>query len=171
LREPDDVQRDQQHLPGHARLPIYHSVLLPAGHVHQSQQRRLLVGFGCMPDGWRSRAFALALLFGCQRTDSTSAPPTAAPTHAAVVSEQPKAGSHIDVHGIDVKFLAGGGIEITGRDRWNNPFDTTYENAEYFRNALPVLARSVSDQQAAGLRALEISEPTRPSNSAAQASP
>ncbi len=123
-----------------------------------------------MPGAWRSRAFALAVVFGCQRTDAP-APPAAAPTHASVVPEQFKTGSHVDVAGISVTFLAGSRIEITGRDRWNNPLDATYENADYFRNALPVLARSLTDLQAAGLRALELPEPTRPSNSTDRSSP
>lgn len=67
---------------------------------------------------------------------------------------RPKPGDRVDVHGIVVRFLDSGAVEITGRDRWGNPVDTTYESVEFLRNALPVLERSVSPEQAAGLKAL-----------------
>lgn len=94
---------------------------------------------------------ALTLLVGCQQHDGGAVPepPPAAPT-----AQQPKPGDRADVHGIVVKFTDGGAVEISGRDRWGNALDTTYENVEFFRNALPVLERSVSAEQAAGLRAL-----------------
>jgi len=60
----------------------------------------------------------------------------------------------IDVHGISVTFLNGGTIELAGPDRWGVPLDTTYENADFLRDALPVLERSMTTEQAAGLRAL-----------------
>jgi hypothetical protein len=88
---------------------------------------------------------------GCQRTERTPEP---APPLAAPVAQQPKPGDRVDVHGITVKFLDGGTIELSGRDRWGNALDTTFETIEYFRNALPVLERSVTAEQAAGLRAL-----------------
>lgn len=60
----------------------------------------------------------------------------------------------VDVHGITVKFLDGGAIELAGKDQWGTAFDTTYENADFVRKALPVLERSVTPEQATGLRAL-----------------
>ena len=45
-------------------------------------------------------------------------------------------------------------IAIHGHDRWGNSLDTTYENSEFLRNALPVLERAITAEQLAGLRAL-----------------
>ncbi len=105
-----------------------------------------------------SRAFAilstLALLAACQQNDGAARPaPTPAPAASPRV-QPPKPGDRVDVHGIVVTFLDGGSIAISGRDRWGHALDTTYENVEFFRNALPVLERSISADQAAGLRAL-----------------
>jgi hypothetical protein len=104
---------------------------------------------------WHSLSIlsALALLVGCQQNESASKP-ASSNTPAVAAAPQPKPGDRVDVHGIVVKFLDGGAVAISGKDRWGNALDTTYENAEFFRNALPVLERSVTAEQAAGLRAL-----------------
>lgn len=104
-----------------------------------------------------ARAFAilstLALVVGCQRGDGAAEPaPTPTPTTSPGVQRQTP--GDVDVHGIVVKFLEDGMIQIRGRDRWGNALDTTYQNVEFLRNALPVLERSISTDQAAGLRAL-----------------
>lgn len=99
------------------------------------------------------KAVVLALaLAGCQRHDSHPAdntPPPTAPARAA-----PKPGDIVDAHGITVKFLDGGALELVGKDQWGAAFDTTYENIDFVRKALPVLDRSVTPDQAAALHAL-----------------
>ena len=98
---------------------------------------------------------ALALLVACQRTEPTPAPsstPALATGSAAAPQHQP--GDRVDVHGIVITFQDGGLIALSGRDKWGNALDTTYENSEFLRKALPVLERSITDEQAAGLRAL-----------------
>jgi hypothetical protein len=96
------------------------------------------------------------LLAGCQRSERASQP-ASAPTPAAPaapIAQPPKPGDRFDVHGLTVQFLEGGFVELRGRDRWGQPLDTTYESVDFFRKALPVLERSVSAEQAKGLRAL-----------------
>jgi hypothetical protein len=93
-------------------------------------------------------ASALALL-GCQRTESARSQPPAA--HVAVT---PKPGGPVDVDGIVVTFRDDGMIAIHGRDRFGNVVDTVYENIEFFRNALPVLDRSLTAEQSMGLQEL-----------------
>jgi hypothetical protein len=94
----------------------------------------------------------LALLGACQRVDRDAAP--SPPPIAAPRTPGPKPGEPVDVHGITVTFRADGTVVLHGKDRWNNALDTEYENAAFFKNALPVLARSVTAEQAAGLQAL-----------------
>jgi hypothetical protein len=96
------------------------------------------------------------LLAGCQRSERASQP-ASAPTPAAPaapVAQPPKPGDRFDLQGLSVRFLDGGFVELRGRDRWGQPLDTTYESVDFLRKALPVLERSVSAEQAAGLRAL-----------------
>lgn len=59
-----------------------------------------------------------------------------------------------DLHGLRVTLEENGFIRLSGTDRWGGRVDTVYENAEFFRNAVPVLSRSVTEEQAADLRAL-----------------
>jgi hypothetical protein len=97
--------------------------------------------------------FAAALLASCQQQE-TRPPEQSPPAPTTPARAQPKPGDVVDVQGISVKYLDGGAIQISGRDRWGNALDTTYENVEFLRNALPVLERSVTAEQATGLRAL-----------------
>lgn len=93
-------------------------------------------------------ASVLALL-GCQRTESAKSEPPVA--HVAV---PPKPGGPVDVDGIVVTFRDDGMIAIRGRDRFGNVLDTVYENIDFFRNALPVLDRSLTADQSMGLQEL-----------------
>jgi hypothetical protein len=99
---------------------------------------------------------AIALHVGCQRDGRSSEPPSRSDeaTIVSPVARPTSPGDRVDVQGIVVTFLDGGMIEVRGRDRWGNALDTTYESIEFLRQALPVLERSVSEEQAAGLRAL-----------------
>lgn len=96
----------------------------------------------------------ITILASCQRQESqtTEPPPPVTPSLAA--SSRPKPGDVVDVHGISVRFLDGGTIELAGPDRWGAPLDTTYESIAFLRDALPALERSVTPEQAVGLRAL-----------------
>ncbi len=97
---------------------------------------------------------ALALL-GCQRNEGSTAqaPPPARTAAAAPVVQQPKPGDRVDIHGIVVTYREAGVIEISGRDRWGNMLHSSYESIEFFREALPVIERSLATDQAAGLHA------------------
>ncbi len=95
-------------------------------------------------------ASVLATL-GCQRTEPAKSEP--APAKPAVVA-MPKRGSPVDVHGITVTFRDDGMVAIQGRDQFGNTIDTVYENVDFFRNALPVLDRSLTAEQSMGLREL-----------------
>jgi hypothetical protein len=59
-----------------------------------------------------------------------------------------------DLDGIVVTYLADGRITIAGTNRWGRPLDTTYASERYFRDAITVLERSVSPEQAVALQAL-----------------
>ena len=96
-------------------------------------------------------ASALALL-GCQRTERARSQPPAATT--APVAVTPKRSEPVDVHGIVVTFRDDGMIAIRGRDRFGHALDTVYENIDFFRNALPVLDRSLTADQSMRLQAL-----------------
>jgi hypothetical protein len=95
----------------------------------------------------------LVVIAACGRKDDRAAP---APVEVAKPSASDaaalKPNEPIDIHGITVKLLDDGTVEVAGTDRWGNRLDTKYENVEYFRGALPVLERSVTEEQAAGLR-------------------
>ena len=96
--------------------------------------------------------FALAgvlALLGCQRTETDKSEPPAA--HVAVT---PKPGGPVDVDGIVVTFRDDGMIAIRGRDRFGHALDTVYENIDFFRNALPVLDRSLTADQSMRLQEL-----------------
>ena len=91
-------------------------------------------------------------LLGCQRNEPRSEPGTT--TSTAIGSRTAKRDTPIDVHGITVTFHADGMVAIQGRDQFGNALDTVYENVDFFRNALPVLERSLTPEQSTGLRDL-----------------
>lgn len=117
-----------------------------------------------------SAALVFLLLVCCnsapERGSSSSqpaAPETASregPTEAsatAVVEVQPEGPATtetLDAAGITVDRLAGGEVRVHGEDRWGEQFDTTYADATYFANAVPVLSRSLAEPQARALAAL-----------------
>lgn len=105
----------------------------------------------------------VALLTGCDCDEGATSPqPTlehrAAATEPATEPEAPaepavpEARPDVDVGGLTARRLDDGRIEVHGADRWGGRVDTTYESAEYLRNALPVLERSITEEQATALR-------------------
>ena len=107
----------------------------------------------------------VVLLAACDCDDEASSPqPTAqdrataaepaaepeAPVDPPVVPEAEP--PDVEVSGLTARRVEGGLIEVRGADRWGGRVDTTYESAEYLRDALPVLARSITEEQAAALR-------------------
>jgi hypothetical protein len=46
-----------------------------------------------------------------------------------------------------------GTIRLSGADRWGGRIDTAFENLEYLSNAVPVLKRSLTDEQGSALDA------------------
>ncbi|MFK7986943.1 MAG: hypothetical protein AB8I08_13040 [Sandaracinaceae bacterium] len=59
-----------------------------------------------------------------------------------------------DLSGLQVSLNEDGTVDVDGTDRWGEAIDTQYTDHTYFRNAIPVLSRSVTPEQAAGLSAL-----------------
>ena len=56
-----------------------------------------------------------------------------------------------DLAGLSVKVGADGSITVSGEDRWGEKLDTTYENLEFLTNALPVLKRTITEEQGRAL--------------------
>ena len=71
---------------------------------------------------------------------------------AAEEAEPPNAATR-DIHGLRVTLNDDGSITLSGVDRWGARLDTTYADATYFRNAVEVLKRSITEEQGAGLDA------------------
>lgn len=86
-----------------------------------------------------------------------AAAPAAETETPATPPEQPEAEAEpapdVEVDGLTARRIEGGLIEVRGPDRWGGRVDTTYESAEFLKNALPVLERSITEEQVAALRA------------------
>jgi hypothetical protein len=100
----------------------------------------------------------VAALAGCQGGEPHASPPVQATAKPASLTP----GERIVVDGIGVELFENGELRLTGTDSWGKPLDTTYENIGFFRNALPVLERSLTPIQAAKLRALVDAAPQSP---------
>jgi hypothetical protein len=60
------------------------------------------------------------------------------------------------VEGLTLTTRSDGHLLVEGVDRWKQPLKAEYESAAYLRDALPVLANSITEAQAAALaRALD----------------
>ena len=107
-----------------------------------------------------------ALASGCSNARSADPPreravahtPTATPTPSATPTGTASApgtttpaGDTWDAQGITVERLPDGSIHVRGQDRWGVQVDTTYADVTYFANAVPVLARSLTEPQARAL--------------------
>lgn len=55
--------------------------------------------------------------------------------------------------GLEVRIGNDGTVIVDGIDRWGNEVHTTYADADYFRNAVPVLMRSSTEEQQTALTA------------------
>lgn len=89
--------------------------------------------------------------------DTASAPPTtsASPsTSGADPAVDADAAEVWDAAGIAIARLHDGSIRVRGEDRWGVRIDTTYADVTYFANAVPVLARSVTEPQARAMTEL-----------------
>lgn len=88
----------------------------------------------------------------------TTGPSTTAPdetpraTDSTNVEAPLELGDTRDLDGLRVAREPSGRITVRGTDRWSRAIDVTYENDEYFRNAVPTLSLSVTEAQAAKLR-------------------
>jgi hypothetical protein len=65
-------------------------------------------------------------------------------------AKSPKPGTR-DLAGLKLELKKDGSAHLTGKDRWGQKIDTTYESAAYLRDAIPVLKRAATDQQSAAL--------------------
>jgi hypothetical protein len=88
-----------------------------------------------------------------------AAPVTPVPAVTPVVPAQAAAaakdaGAAQVPSGLALDAAADGTIRLTGKDRWGGQIDTAYESLEYLNNALPVLKRSLTDEQSRALDAL-----------------
>jgi hypothetical protein len=99
----------------------------------------------------------VAAFAGCQGGEPHASPPEPAP-QATVKPASLTPGERIVVDGIGVELLENGELRLIGTDSWGKPLDTTYENIGFFRDALPVLERSLTPKQIASLRALVASQ-------------
>jgi hypothetical protein len=81
---------------------------------------------------------------------ATATPPPPPPTQPKPAAKAPKPGTR-DLAGLKLEFKKDGTVKLTGKDRWGQKIDTTYESAAYLREAVPVLRRSLSEPQAAAL--------------------
>jgi len=106
-----------------------------------------------------SLAFALV---GCGRACGTQevaakpAPKPAAPPPAPPPPPPPKPVSADDLparesvggDGIKVTLTADGLVKLETTSLWNASLDTIYDNCDYYRNALPVIRKQVSEERA-----------------------
>jgi hypothetical protein len=89
---------------------------------------------------------------GTLREGHEGGTPVAAPASSTTATPSTPTESNAKPPTIDISTSPNGEIHIAGKDRWGNKFDTTYENRDFLRNALPVLERSLSADQLAALR-------------------
>lgn len=123
----------------------------------------------------RWTALATCLLCGCARTersdgaastacakpaatpaDTLPAPAasTAEPSPSGTPPSEPRKTASGD--GITITEAMDGTVTIESSSRWNEPIETTYENCEYYRNAIPVSKKQLSERaRKAALRSLQ----------------
>lgn len=90
----------------------------------------------------------------CQQSTSTAAPPVAATATSATatVPTQQPAGPEPFVSARrpgppSVKKNADGSVRVEFVDQWGHDFDATFENADYFKRAVPVITRGMTAEQ------------------------
>jgi hypothetical protein len=92
------------------------------------------------------------------RADAAAAPAATDAAPVPAVEPRPQQADTIeaehDVAGLKVTVYANRRVRLQGPDAFGGQLDQTYEDAEYFKNAVPVLSRSVTPEQAKGLAAL-----------------
>lgn len=105
---------------------------------------------------------AMLSFVACGDSEDTSAASGASSTGEAEATEATEAAEEAepataenantrDIHGLRVTVNDDGTIAIQGVDRWGGRLDTVYADTTYFRNAVPVLKRSVTEEQGTGL--------------------
>jgi hypothetical protein len=83
-----------------------------------------------------------------EAAEAAEAARQAAEAEAAAVDDRTQ-----DLAGLSLLVNDDGTITLSGADRWGGRIDSTYADLEYFTNAVPVLRRSVNDEQGAALDA------------------
>jgi hypothetical protein len=101
------------------------------------------------------------MLSACQQSTPAPAvveapkPGAAAVVPAAVAqpAQTPAQGAAVSTPDKTPKLTrnADGTLRLEFTDRWGKPFDATYENEEFFKRAVPVIHRSMTDEQVAHL--------------------
>jgi len=96
-------------------------------------------------------------------TESAQTDPESGEAQAAEAAEEAAAAAETaaaeeasgvrDLAGLSAVFNDDGTITLSGSDRWGGSLDATYADLEYLTNAIPVLQRSVTDEQFAALEA------------------
>jgi hypothetical protein len=88
-------------------------------------------------------------------TPASAAPtPAAVPAPPAAQPGEPAPLETWNAAGVTVERLPGDAIRVRGTDRWGARMDTTYADATYFANAVPVFSRGLNDDQARAMTEL-----------------
>lgn len=102
----------------------------------------------------RSLAFAALVFVGCQQARE-AAPPSGVAAESSeerlVPPPAAKVTTPADAPPPTVTRSADGTVKLEGLDRWGNRIEATYESVDWLEKALPVLARGLSEQNAAEL--------------------
>jgi len=124
----------------------------------QGMLRWILIGLlslltvGCGDDSGDGAGSAESAQTGPEESAETQAASEAA-EEAAAAAEAEEASRVRDLAGLSAVVNDDGTITLTGSDRWGGSLDATYADLEYLTNAIPVLERSVTDEQHAALEA------------------
>jgi hypothetical protein len=103
----------------------------------------VVLAFGCGPD--RERPLV---------TEPAAAPAAAARPEPEAAPAPPAPGSTRDIAGLRVTPNLDGTIRLEGTDVWGGDVSATYQSIGFLEPALEIYDRSLTPEQAAGLRAL-----------------
>ena len=79
----------------------------------------------------------------------SASPPSPAASAAAAPSEpESPAVQVVESDGIRIVELANGQVTLKTTTLWNNPIDTRYQSCDFYRSAVPVIARQIDKSRA-----------------------
>ncbi len=100
----------------------------------------------------RPRATAPPSIDEAPEADVPAVPEAADTVTNPAVADPFEIGDTRVLDGLEVVYESTGELTVRGTDRWSQPIDTQFQDGQYFRDAVPTLSRSVTDEQAAMLR-------------------